>query len=297
MAETIASAQAQSCADIEIIVVIDGSTDRSTEIARENAKQDDRIRVIEQDNAGVAAARNAGAEAARGRFIAPLDADDLWHPTKLSRQLAVFERDPATGLVYTWFELIDERSRVIERDHNPRHEGSVLEALALRNFVGTGSSVLIPKTVFDASPRYDPSLRARGGEGCEDWKLYFQIAENHPFGLVPAALTGYRYHRASMSSNGLQMLRSRDLCSEDLLPAYPQFAEAFRQSRNRLSHLFLRSALRRGNYAEVRELVINIGKYDPVYLARLSVHLPAGVIGRAIGRRLGRRQESSAFVP
>jgi glycosyltransferase involved in cell wall biosynthesis len=84
LAETLRSALAQSYRPVEIILVDDGSTDRTAEIASSFAE----VILIRQANAGVAAARNAGIRASRGEWLAPLDADDLWHPAKLERQVA-----------------------------------------------------------------------------------------------------------------------------------------------------------------------------------------------------------------
>jgi teichuronic acid biosynthesis glycosyltransferase TuaG len=85
---SIRSVQAQTREDWELIVVDDGSADRTVELAQAAAAADPRIRVIRQRNRGVAAARNVGIDAARGRYLAFLDADDTWLPGKLSRQLA-----------------------------------------------------------------------------------------------------------------------------------------------------------------------------------------------------------------
>src|SRR5689334_11448209 len=93
--ETLRSAMAQTVSAIEIVVVDDGSEDGTREIVARLAALDGRIRLVRSANAGVASARNLGIRHARGRFVAPLDADDIWHPAKLEKQLAVFEQDPA----------------------------------------------------------------------------------------------------------------------------------------------------------------------------------------------------------
>ena len=74
--------------DFEVIVVNDGSSDATAEIALSHASADPRIRLVRQANSGVAAARNAGVRLARGELVAPIDADDLWAPTKIERQVA-----------------------------------------------------------------------------------------------------------------------------------------------------------------------------------------------------------------
>ena len=286
--ETLQSVIDQTHGDLEILVVDDGSTDQTGEIATSFAARDQRIRLIRQENGGVASARNSGIAASSGAFIAPLDADDLWHPAKIERQLRVFEEnDDRMGLVYTWFALIDHRSRVMQLRHRPNHEGEVLAPLAFHNFIGNGSSAMFRREALAHTGGYDTMLRARGGQGCEDWKLYFQIAERYQFGLVRQALTGYRHLEDNMSSDVLQMLRSRDLCTQDLLPFHPELETAFRSGRDRLSRFLFHRAIRRGRPWEIARLTLSIGRHDPVFLAQLIATLPIagfkGVAGRLFG--------------
>ena len=91
--QTLRSVLAQTCAHIEVIVVDDGSTDDTAMAVAEIAAQDARVRLERRPQCGVAGARNHAIRCASGEFIAPMDADDLWHPTKLERQLQQFEGD------------------------------------------------------------------------------------------------------------------------------------------------------------------------------------------------------------
>src|SRR4051812_3217208 len=102
--EAIDSALAQTHPPLEVIVVDDGSTDDTAEILQTYGG---RIRAMRQANAGVAAARNAGLAAASGRYVGFLDSDDVWAPDKLARQLAVFDAQPALGLVHCGLERTD----------------------------------------------------------------------------------------------------------------------------------------------------------------------------------------------
>jgi len=110
--ETLRSVRAQTYRNLEIIVVDDGSKDETAAIAEAHAGQDPRLRVIRQNNAGVAAARNAGILAARAEFVAPVDADDIWAPAKIARQLSLMKENPNATLCYTWWACIDHRGRV-----------------------------------------------------------------------------------------------------------------------------------------------------------------------------------------
>jgi teichuronic acid biosynthesis glycosyltransferase TuaG len=111
--ETIASVQAQTRADFEMLVVDDCSPDNTAELVAEVAAGDPRIRLIRHRvNGGPAAARNTAIEAARGRFIAFLDSDDLWMPNKLERQVAFMETTQA-AISCTQFRRVDESGQVI----------------------------------------------------------------------------------------------------------------------------------------------------------------------------------------
>lgn len=112
--ETIESVLAQSYRKWEMIVVDDGSEDHSAEIVRSYAETDDRIILIQQANAGSAAARNHGIRRASGQYIALLDADDLWDPAFLERQTA-YMREHDAVCVYCSYRCIDEHSREILR--------------------------------------------------------------------------------------------------------------------------------------------------------------------------------------
>jgi hypothetical protein len=144
LAASLASAAAQSYRRIEILIVDDGSTDCTAAVAERFCAAEPRARLIRKANGGASSARNAGIAAASGDYVAPLDADDLWHPAKLERQVAaaLAQRRPP-GFVYCWFRVIDGDDRVIADSEPHMVEGPALRRLAYRNFVGNGSGPLI----------------------------------------------------------------------------------------------------------------------------------------------------------
>ena len=208
VAESLESVRSQSHRAIEILVIDDGSTDNTPEIVRSIAAADSRIRLISTANQGVARARNVGLDIARGTFIAPVDADDLWHPMKIELQLKAFERSPSNvGLVYNWFRRIDEAGFVVEKFAAPVVEGNVIHRHLQWNFISNGSTPLFKRSALNAT-RYESALRDAGNEGCEDYFIQLEIATRAAFACAPAFLTGYRRTSNAMSTNVARMIRS-----------------------------------------------------------------------------------------
>jgi len=209
LAETLESVAAQTYRNLEILIVDDGSTDETPVIAAAFCAADPRARLILKENGGVASARNHGISEARGAWVAPVDADDLWHPAKIEKQVAAALAAPSPpGFVYCWFRLIDGESSVIGSGERWTVDGPALKRLAYRNFVGNGSALLLSREAALAAGAYDEGLRACGAEGCEDIALQLEVARRHPVAAVPEYLVGYRFHAGSMSRNGDRMFRS-----------------------------------------------------------------------------------------
>lgn len=228
--ETLRSVRAQTHQALEIIVVDDGSTDATRALAERHAAADARVQVLHQPNAGVAAARNAGWQHARSEFIAFVDADDLWAPAKIEKQLlALLAGGEKTGLAYCWMSRIDAAGAVIRHHDVIRHQGSVLDPILRSNFVGNGSAALVRRQALIDSGGFDSSLRAGGGEGCEDWLFYARVAGACNFALVPELLVGYRELPSNMSSNRPRMLRSHMLMCAQMLAEHPQRAAAVKR--------------------------------------------------------------------
>ncbi len=228
--ETLSSVRAQTYRNLEIIVVDDGSSDATASIVEANASEDERVRLIRQDNSGVAAARNCGIRAAQGGFVAPVDADDLWRPTKIEKQMAeIFAGGPRCGLVYTWQARIDATGRILDQRPGPAYEGDVTPRLLYGNFLGSGSLALIRKEALDEVGGYDSALLAQQAQGCEDWKLYLEIASRYRFGVVKEHLTGYRQGPGRMSTDRFQMLRSHELVRRWALDRFPEHAPCIRK--------------------------------------------------------------------
>ena len=254
--ETLRSVRSQTHVKVEIIVVDDGSEDRTPNIVGSHAAMDDRVRLVRQRNSGVAEARNRGAREARADLLAFVDADDLWAPHKIERQLSTLRASgPRAGLVYTWYALIDITGRVINTCR-PTLVGDAVEAICRNNFVGNGSSTLVTRAAFEQAGGFDPSLNARGATGCEDWLFYFKVAEHYDFAVVPELLTGYRQHPRCMSANHARMLRSFELAAERVLLQRPEFRDAISRGKtDYIAFLLLRAISQRRSFGATRMML------------------------------------------
>jgi glycosyltransferase involved in cell wall biosynthesis len=263
--ETLRSVRAQTHQTLEILVVDDGSSDQTPQIATEHARTDSRVRLINQQNGGVARARNRGIAEARGALIAPVDADDLWAPTKIEKQVARLRRGgDRMSLVYTWFSIIDAESRVIPvRGRPSTEEGDLLELFLLSNLVGNGSSALMRKSAVEEAGGYDASLRDRKAQGCEDYLLYFRIAERHHIGVVPEYLTGYRQTSDNMSSDVLQMLRSFEIVAAEMRERHPALAKRIDQGERHLIQWLIDRALSARRLRAASQLLYVLGRAHP----------------------------------
>ncbi len=194
--EALQSVLAQQGAEIEIIVVDDGSQDETAAIAATYPG----VTCIRQPNAGQATARNAGIRAARGEFIAFLDADDVWLPGKLQAQLDLLQ---SRGLAWAYsdslfFDARDGRDMRTFGEFARQQEGDILVPLFIGNFIGT-PNVIAHHRVFAQVGLFDESPLLRLAE---DWDMWLRIATHYPVGLVRRPLTRIRFHSGSNTGRG-----------------------------------------------------------------------------------------------
>ena len=207
--EALESVFEQTFQDFEIIVIDDGSTDETGEVLK---KYGDRIRLLFQDNGGCASARNKGIRIARGKYIAFLDADDLWMPTKLEKQVAMFEKNENLGMMTTGVYSFDEKG-VFGYSKNKRKilmPGDVARNIFLHSNVGT-PTVMVRKEVFDIVGLFEE--RTQQGEkvflshGSDD-NMWVRIAAHFDVELIDEALAKIRVHPSMMTLNKLDLLES-----------------------------------------------------------------------------------------
>jgi glycosyltransferase involved in cell wall biosynthesis len=205
---TLRSALRQTHSTLEVIVVDDGSTDSTEGLARAAAEGDSRVRIISVPNGGVASARNIGISEAAGEFVAFLDADDLWHPTKIEHQLAALDQVEDAAGAYVLSRHIDLNDRVIFQ-HNPiLFSGYTFAQHLYCKPVGNGSSLLVRRKSAVAVGGFESSWAARGLGGCEDLDFELKLAAKYPIAAVPLYLVGYRESPGNMSSDKIRMARA-----------------------------------------------------------------------------------------
>lgn len=210
LGEALESARAQTFSDLEIIIVDDGSTDGSPDIARRlRERGDDRIRLFEFDHGGLATARNRAIRRARGDYFALLDSDDAWLPDHLERAMNAFEQDPDLGLVHANIERVDEQGRSIEIP--VRHWQSAddaYEAIALRHEHVSCPTAVVSREAIETVGGFDERFN---GLGCEDRDLWIRVSERFRLRYLEHVTARYRVHSASMSVNHERMDRARRL--------------------------------------------------------------------------------------
>lgn len=210
LAEALDSALSQTYQSFEILVVNDGSTDASGQIAHLYAQSfPGFVRVFDQPNAGLPAARNRALAEGRGDYFALLDADDVWNPEHLGLAMAALAAEPALGLVHANIRRIDARGNPIGIAPRFWRLGQDAYAtIALRLEHVNCPTAVFARFCIEAVGNFDTEFT---GLGCEDRDLWLRIAERFPVQYIDAVVADYRVHEGSMSRNRERMAAARAL--------------------------------------------------------------------------------------
>lgn len=211
--EAVRSVLAQTAAPHRLVIIDDGSTDGSATRVRELAAKHDgatHIEILSTANGGLSSARNKGLARCTSEFVAFLDADDAWSPTKLEEQLRLFSTSDVKDLVLVHcdYHLIDDNGRPYTHEPvihpAPDFRGDVFTRLLRVNLVsGSGSAVLVRRSAFDRAGGFDAQLKA-----AEDWDMWLRLARLGGFDHVGADLVAIRRHSRGMQSDASLMLRN-----------------------------------------------------------------------------------------
>ena len=196
---TLASVLGQEYAELEVLVVDDGSTDDTPDIVETFR---DQVRLIRQANSGVAVARNRGIAEARGEFVAFLDHDDVWYPQKLGLQVALLDARKDVGLVYANAQFIDQSDRRMWTYLAPTrlHRGAVVTALFLDCFIPL-LTVVVRRHLLSELGGFVNRWHI-----AEDYDLFLRLAEVVQVDYVEGVVAGYRVHPGNLSRNYAQRI-------------------------------------------------------------------------------------------
>jgi glycosyltransferase involved in cell wall biosynthesis len=204
LSETIESIFSQTFSDYEVLIIDDGSTDNTAEIATRYSQKDSRIKLLSQKNQGAAIARNTGMLIAKGEYIAFLDADDQWLPNKLAVHLEHFNRCPNLGISFGRVEFMSFDGQPTSKFSNSRLFKVIPEHLYCENLIVTPSNAVIRRAVLDSIGNFYLNLG-----GIEDAELFLRAAcKGWKVEGIDRVLTRYRTNQVGLSSNLYFMERS-----------------------------------------------------------------------------------------
>ncbi|MEQ8877095.1 MAG: glycosyltransferase [Phycisphaerales bacterium] len=228
--DTLDSLLAQSFRDFEIIIVDDGSTDATVDVAH-GYTHDPRVSIVSQANRGLAGARNSGIAAARGPYVGFCDADDLWAPGKLAAHVMHLDMNPDVGLSYSGSALIDGAGRRLGINQRPRLLGVTAAHIFKRNPVGNGSAPVLRRTALE-SLAYRPAFETRRDwifdetfRQSEDIECWLRLALSTDWEIegVPGLLTLYRVNGGGLSANTDRQFAAWERMVSKLRSLHPGF--------------------------------------------------------------------------
>lgn len=294
--ETVESVLVQTYPIHEILVVDDGSTDRTQDAL---SPYGDRIRYIKQINAGPPAARNRGLALATGEWIALLDSDDLWVPTKTERQIEYVQQHPQCGLVYTDMKTFDDTGIIEESVKVSRNlrlpSGRIFPEMFAETLFQT-SAVLLRRSCLESTGGFDASLKMG-----DDYELFLRVAHDFDCGYVDQPLVLYRQHSAQGTRTWGKQLQGgvpwEVLVLKKIVERYPETIHELGRDEvyQRLSKPYAALAyacMAEGDHKNCRRLIRNALGYWPTNPAYLRYYLmtflsaPALAAMRGIGEKI-----------
>lgn len=281
--QTIESVMAQSYSPIEILVVDDGSTDESRYIAQGYAETSKNVQVIEKENGGLASARNAGINAAKGQFLAFLDSDDFWHPEKVALHVAHFQKSGSDreaiplGVSYASTRFVDENGRRLKHRRRPKRSRLSDYDLYCRNPITNGSNAVFHRDVFSAI-RFDETLERNQDIDC--WlRIAFGSAQKWRFEGIDEELTYYRVNGSGLSADYAPHYECCQRTWKKSLSYAPEVAKKYAAISAAFQFRFYaRRSVGAGDYGSARKYVLRALREAPSILLREPLSTIATVI-------------------
>ena len=217
VADAVESVLAQTYKNVEIVIVNDGSTDASHEKVLPYLHLPN-LQYVEQQNKGVAAARNAGIRAATGELIAFLDQDDLWLPDKLAGQVAYLSKNPDVLLVHANQGHIDENGEAVEIDWPTDACGNCFREMFVQNRIAV-LTVLMRRECFEKVGFFNEKL-----SGSDDYEMWLRVARQAPIGYLNQRVALYRFHGSNVSRDHFKMTRTDFAAIQSIVNQFPDVA-------------------------------------------------------------------------
>jgi glycosyltransferase involved in cell wall biosynthesis len=278
LGDAIDSVVGQDHRPLELIVVDDGSTDDTGAVLERYAGRPD-VRIVRQANGGQTVAKNRGLQEASGDFVGFCDADNLWLPGKISKQLPHFDADGRVGVVYGECDLIDGAGNPVAYRPMTRYEGRITRQLVLDNFV-TFNTALVTRRALDWAGGFNRKLRM-----AIDYDLWLRISTQFEFRFLPEPLAKYRVWEGQMSHDLEGRFKNAFLLLEDFFAEFPWAASAT-DRRRAWAHSLVSRARWRSSCGEHslarRDLLAALGQWPLDLRAWKSV---ARLAVNAVGRR------------
>lgn len=293
----VASIQNQSFQDWKLIIVDDGSSDDSAEWLAEAVLQDDRLRVLSQQNAGQHVAANRAIATSTSTYIARMDADDVATPDRLAKQVAFLETHPEVGLVGGQIQRLGAKRSGLESNFPLTHE-SIVSSLMRNHHSMCNPTVMFRRELFNQLGGYWEHNIA------EDWDLFLRMAEISQLANLPEVLLSYRFHTGSI--NGRRIVEAqlfneyaaesakRRGAGEPSL-SMDEFRSSHRSNRWPLSWMFYSDSQSIGQYREaIAEIYDGRNMVGYPRLALAAAMSPNRAIRRLQNMLLGRLKSFSS---
>ena len=272
--EALDSVAAQTFRDYETIVVDDGSTEDLSGLVKSHRVGP---RLIRQTRGGPASARNRGVAAAGGKYLAFLDSDDLWLPTKLEKFVAALEAHPEIHLYYGPMQPVDSAGNYVKGRTKTCHSGWITEKLFRKCFVHV-PTVVCRRELFVESGGFNESLPV-----CEDYELWLRISADYEFGLIEEPLALRRLHHDRLSKR--DMHRNLAVKSAMLERFYLSGVDSSRfggsVARQRLGRVFqaaARAAFFSGHFMESLEHCRKSASYSGSSIRLVPISVPSKLL-------------------
>ena len=219
--EALESILAQSFTDFEFLIIDDGSKEPLDQVMGEY--KDERIKIVRQDNRGLTRSLNRGLSLARGEYIARMDADDVSVPERLRLQTVEMEADRGLGLVGSYFDIIDGKGNLLERNEPLIDPTYRLWRLQFHNTYGHGS-VMLRKAAVIAAGAYDEDLRY-----AQDYDLWSRLSAQNNTKIIPTVLYRYRMiaasGQASVRNYDSQLSNAIKISNRNLIACNPRLTD------------------------------------------------------------------------